>query len=729
MGKPQVFKLPKQQTPPPLLRIEPFKGINLSVTPTQIDVHQSPEMLNMQIDQRGSLNKRTGYERVFATSLGVGSINGMFDYKKKDGAVEFLFAHGTKLYKLSDTNQPVQVTSPNLLPPFTEWTLHANAKVISPYELELVATGSNQISSFKVSVLSKQTYSIKAKIEGDSNTRVYVRRDSVSGATLTTLLVGTEQSSFTIPVDVTDIHIIFMTIGSSGTHRLINPQFEKGNTSTAFNPKGLALSDNEVNFFVMNDKCYIMDGINYLVYDGTTVSQIVPYVPHLTISGKPGTLATGTLREDFNLLGAGFKETFSGDGIGTVFQLSLKGLDATTLTAKVDEVAKVEGTHFTVDRTLGRITFTTAPTTGTNNVEIVAYKTQADFPNRIKKCTFNVLFGGSNDTRVFLGGNPDYGNQIWRLGLQDPTYAPENGFYKVGSDSEKVQGFSKQYDYLVIEKERSKWLMHYEIQGGEPTFPLKPINDQVGTFARGTIQTVENNPVSLDRTGVYMLMASTVRDERNVQHVSENVDARLLAEPNLEKAVSVDYDRKYWLAVNGNVYVYDYSIGEWYLFDNINARQFYEMNGDLFFGSSTDGLIYRFKKATVLYPYNDDNQAITAYWLSKVMSFEADEQLKLVEKVFFSLNPATRTSADLYYLSNKKNRKFVKTTRKDLFHYSFLDYGLWSYGSREYPQEASNKVKAKKIVYFQMELRNEQMDEPLGLLSLGVKFIYQRMVK
>jgi hypothetical protein len=34
--------------------------------------------------------------------------------------------------------------------------------------------------------------------------------------------------------------------------------------------------------------------------------------------------------------------------------------------------------------------------------------------------------------------------------LYDPTYWPENGFYKY---PEKVRGFSKQYDYLVVHRE------------------------------------------------------------------------------------------------------------------------------------------------------------------------------------------------------------------------------------------------------------------------------------
>lgn len=82
----------------PLLRLEPFKGMNLSVTPTQIDNSQSPDMLNMNIDERGALNKRAGYERVYAKNLGEGQINGLFHYRKPDGDEQILYTHNAKLY-------------------------------------------------------------------------------------------------------------------------------------------------------------------------------------------------------------------------------------------------------------------------------------------------------------------------------------------------------------------------------------------------------------------------------------------------------------------------------------------------------------------------------------------------------------------------------------------------------------------------------------------------------
>lgn len=595
-----------QQSEPPLLRMEPFRGMNLGVTATQIDQSQSPDMLNMNIDERGALNKRTGYERIFPTSLGPGQINGLYEYRKNNSTVFFLIAHGTKLYVQSANSQPTEVYN--------------------------------------------------------------------------------------------------------------------------------GLANQEVRFFTMNDKCYIMDGVLFLVSDGTTVKEVEPYIPTILISKLPGENGGGHIYEDINLLGPGFKETFTGDAAGKEFYLSQKNLDNKPLIVKVDNVVKTLTTDYTVDLALGKISFVTAPTKGTNNVEITAYKTHEGFADRIKKCRFHDIYGGSNDTRVFMSGNPDMPEYMWRSELFDPTFFPENGFYKF---NDVIKGFSRQYDYLVVERENGKHQVSFSLDAdGYSTFPTKPINDQVGTLAGKSIQIIENNPVSLSRNGVYMLTSSTIRDERNVSHISANIDTKLLRESNLEKAVSIDFDKKYWLAVNGHVYVLDYGLrsevsqyGEWYIYDNIYPSCFLERNGDLYFGSSKEGLVYRFKRTTELFPYNDDGQAINAKWISKVLSFGVDERRKIVEKVFFSLRPYVHTSADLYYVSDKKSKKFIKTTRKDLFDYNYMDYGFFTYGSRDFPQEATNKVKAKKIVYFQLEINNNNLDEPLGILSLAIRYNYQSFVK
>lgn len=596
----QTFKLPKQNNPS-IYRIEPFAGLDLSATPTQIDDHHSPDMLNMNTDERGALNKRTGYDRVYTTSLGTGKINGLFLFTKSDGTTVLLIAHGTSLYTQSGSSQPVSI------------------------------------------------YSTKANAD--------------------------------------------------------------------------------TSFFVMQDKCYIMDGTNYLVYDGTTVSQITPYIPTLSISNTP--TGGGSSFEDFNLLGAGFKQQFSGTGTDTTFQLSLKGLDSTTVKANVDAVDKTEGTDFTVDRVNGKVTFTTAPSSGgTNNVIITAYKTYSDKPNYIKKCVYNIEYGGNNDSHVFVSGNPDYKNRVWRSGVYDPTYFPENGFYNIGSSNEKVQGFVKQYDYLVIEKEHSKWNMIYSLDSsGNVSFPTKPINSQAGTLAPKSIQIIENNPVSLDEKGVYELVSSNVRDENNIQLISYAINNKLLKEPNLKNAVSIDFDRKYWLAVNGNVYVYDYQQKEWYIYDNINVNWFIVMDLYLYFGSSTDGLLYKFKKSTDSYPYNDDGVAINAYWRSKLIDFQAPEMTKMVRSLFMTLAPDVHTSANIYIRTDKKGETLIDSPRMDQFNLLYLDLTKFSLITSDIPQEIKKKIKEKKITHVQLKLENNALNESLGVTSLGINYVLQNYVR
>lgn len=484
------------------------------------------------------------------------------------------------------------------------------------------------------------------------------------------------------------------------------------------------LANSETSFFVVNDKCYIMDGANYLVFDGETVAEVTPYIPTFAISKNPDD--GGTKYEDINLLGSGFKDNFSADGTSTVYTLSFKGLDATPLVAEVNGVVMNEGAGFTVDRVNGKVTFTSAPAKGTNNVIITAYKTYPGYADRIKKCRFHAIFGGSNDTRVFVSGNPTMPDYVWRLGLYDPTYAPENGFYKY---PQKVKGFSKQYDSLLIHRERGMHQVTFELVNGEPSFPSKPINDQVGTLGINSIQIIENNPVWVSRHGVYMLTASNVRDERNVTHLSQNVDPKLLNEVDLPNAVSIDFDQKYWLAVNGNVYVYDYMIQEWFIYDNIHASCFLEKAGYLYFGSSKDGQVYRFMKDDEPTPYHDDGEVINAHWKSKYFTFGADEMNKLVEKAFFSLKPATKTSADLYYVTNKKESELVKTSRMDQLDFRLVDFNYFSFLASSFPQETMVKIKAKKVTHFQLIFENKKEDESMGILSAGIKYLYQNYVK
>lgn len=697
-----AFLNPRSVPEPPLLRIEPFRGLNLSLTPTQINNSQAAEMLNMRIGRDGSLEKRTGFEKVFQTSLGTGQINGLYQFRKIDGSVYFLIAHGGKLYKQEGNNQPIEIYDD--------------------------------------------------------------------------------------------------------------------------------LEDQQTNFFTMNNKCYLMDGANYLVFDGEMIKEVEPYIPTISISKEPA--GGGSGYEDFNLLGSGFKDSFSGDGTAKEYFLSLKGLDDTPIKAKVDGIDKeetidftvdritgkitfnvvppkgtnnvvitayksfveemrdyfngdgkkkvfqlsraeldenivtasfntgkdfdkVEGTDFTIDREKGNIIFFNTPPTGTNNIVVKTYKKTGNLKKRVLQCRFHTFYGGSNDTRIFISGNKDMPEYVFASGLYDPTYFEENRFYKF---PDTVMGFAKQYDYLVIERESGKHQITFELLNGSSSFPSKPINDQVGTLAPNSIQIIENTPVSLSKNGVYRLVSSNIRDERNVQSISDNINQKLLKEPNLEKAISIEHDKKYWLALNGNVYIFDYQVGEWYVYDNIHASSFIEIDRELYFGSSMEGLLYRFKKETEVFPYNDDGVFINAYWKSAKLNFDTAERNKLVQKLFATMNPMRHTSCNFYYVSdmvtfpqNKENlpdysklnyaksfyndkifdakTEFIDSSRNEWFDYEIINYSKFTYNTSEESDVVAMKVKAKKVAYFQLVIQNTRLNEGLKIDNLALKFVYQNYRK
>jgi hypothetical protein len=594
------------QKQPPLLRMEPFLGMDVGESATQIDYHHSPDMLNM-LNENGELTSRTGYTRVFAESLGVGKINTMYLYTKIDGTQIFMLAHGTKLYTQSGDAQPTVI-----------------------YD---------------------------------------------------------------------------------------------------------GIQNGKINMFTVEGKCYIMDGAKILVYDGATIKDVEPYIPVLQISKNPS--GGGAANEDFNLIGNKWKDSFSGDGTATVYQMSLTGLDSSTVTAVVGTTTITEGSGLSVDRINGKITFTTAPTAGTNNVIITAGKTVSGYADRIKKCTMAIGFGGANDTRTFIAGNPDLPNNMYRSGLYDASYWPENGYYRM---SEKIMGFSKQYDYLIVERPNGKHMVSFNItEQGDISFPSKPINNQVGTIASGSIQIIENNPISLSKDGVYMIVASNIKDERNVVHISKSIDAKLLLESALDNAVSIDYEKKYWLAVNGKVYVLDYTQkserypnGEWYLLDNINVSCFLEKDGFLYFGSSTDGLVYRLKKSYETSAYNDDGAPINAYWKSAQLTFNAEEMKKYIDSLYLTLKPASKTSVELIYSSDVKEDipiSFDKPLRFNLFDFNNIDFSNFTFYSSSFPKVTKVKVKAKKVIVFQLTVQNNKLDESLSVLSLGIEYRMQTKVR
>lgn len=64
----QALKVP-QGTRPQKVEIKQFTGMNMNTDVTQIADGESPEMLNIILDNDGTPDKRPGYEKAFRVPL------------------------------------------------------------------------------------------------------------------------------------------------------------------------------------------------------------------------------------------------------------------------------------------------------------------------------------------------------------------------------------------------------------------------------------------------------------------------------------------------------------------------------------------------------------------------------------------------------------------------------------------------------------------------------------
>lgn len=509
------------------------------------------------------------------------------------------------------------------------------------------------------------------------------------------------------------------------------------------------LTNAKGNFYSFNDKLYYMNGVNFIVITNTfATSAVVGYIPTIFISTPPD--GGGTAFEQFNLLQPGFKTSFSGDNVKTAYHLPIGGLDATPLTAVVNGVTMNEGAGFTVDRTTGIVTFTAAPSTGTNNVVITAFKTVAGNAARVTGNRYMIDYGGDNDTRLFAWGNQAFRNRVMRCGLSDPTYWPENEYTDVGTSSEAVTACAKQYDKLLYIKEKSIGFTTYTASAiaGFPganqvgaSFPLQWINGAVGCDMPDSVQLIDNNVVFGNSVlGVFIVVNVTIRDEKNIRPISGNINGMFLRPGLLSKqptdlrnASSVDDGSSYWLCIGNEVYAWNYRLSPfvntgdasadeerlaWFYHTNINAACWIiQDNQTLAYGLRDTGNFVEFNGTL-----RDFTTPINSIWRSKLWSFNAPDWIKTVHRAWFSSKAGGFSTVTIKYIDEDGMTIDQEDVNVNSFRWDTAAWDTWTWAVNEYPPSVRLSVKAKRIIYFQIEFSNNTINEGFSLMSLEILY-------
>jgi len=350
------------------------------------------------------------------------------------------------------------------------------------------------------------------------------------------------------------------------------------------------------------------------------------YVPTLLINGKGnnfGTL-TGISKTEYpdaitfesqNMLTGKFKAYFKTDGVSCAFSLPTVLTDEEIVinysktdgktdiwTIQPGETISntVDGLYCIVGRTDGTLTFynTSGVTTALslslgkqNNLEVIAYHTEASRCERIAKMTKSIWFGGSSGgigggTRLFICGNDDEPNLIWWSDLNNPLFFPQNNYAYIGDSAQRVTTFSKQSEMLIIFKPHETYYTTYVEGNGyavedvisgkitnvktvSATFPLYQVHSEIGCDLPNTLQLCSNKLVwaNTDKR-VYTLATTYSYSEKNIYTVSEMIE-RKMKSLDFTNAFALDWNHHYLLFSGAKIFVLDYGVTA---FNNITTN-------------------------------------------------------------------------------------------------------------------------------------------------------------
>ena len=510
----------------------------------------------------------------------------------------------------------------------------------------------------------------------------------------------------------------------------------------------------------LQGKLWILTGGEYLVYDGETLAKVSDsaYAPTTVIGRAP--TGGGTAYEDINLVGRYRKNEFVPDGEATAYQLDAAPIDADgDVTATVWGVEKTEGTDFTVDRETGVVTFTEAPAkaeVGVESAVVIRFpKTIEGYSDRIAKCSILTTYGVGSADRMFFAGNPDYRNQDWYSGLNDPSYVPDLSYSVVGLEATAIMGYLRIGENLAIVKEdngqdSTVFLRSGSLDSeGKTVFSLRQSIAGVGAVARGCFGTLLDDALFLAGTGICAVTTNALTTERIVQNRSFYVNAKLTQEPGLTGAVATQWSGMYVLAVNGHMYIMDgrqqktyrsESLGDFvyecYYWEDVPARclmrRLEGAEEHLYFGTA-DGRICKFNTdVDGMGKYADDGAAIKAVWATKADDDGDPSILKTMIKKgnCVTIKPYNRSSAQVCFRTDRDTVDWLAAEETiDIFDWEDIDFSRFAFDSNDGPREIMFRTKVKKYKRLQILIRNEKVNEGFGVFGIVKHYVVGNFAK
>lgn len=205
-------------------------------------------------------------------------------------------------------------------------------------------------------------------------------------------------------------------------------------------------------------------------------------------------------------------------------------------------------------------------------------------------------FGDAKSDRLFLWGGPQ-GNTVFcssfvsehqlkeskkHFPQSNELYFPEGFQFRVGSNPCNLLGAVRHFDRLLLLTDGETWMANSSSSGMED-FPVLCVNPQLGCSSLGGVTLAGNDPVSVDRSGIWLWSGDTeALNYQNARCLSREIEG-FLSEEALSTA-SLLYDRNrdaLWVLLpsRSEVWVHSFSPGGWSQFTGIEADRLVELDG------------------------------------------------------------------------------------------------------------------------------------------------------
>ena len=491
---------------------------------------------------------------------------------------------------------------------------------------------------------------------------------------------------------------------------------------------------------------YILTTKEFFRFDGEKIETVADsaYIPRIAIAKGPA--GGGESYEDINLLSAKRKESFIGTETDLVYQLTADGIGGVDKVEVLGENGEyttlAANTDYTVDNLLGKVTFVKAkptPLTGHDNIIITYTKEVEGYREKIEKCTISTGFGLGGENRVFLSGNPLCPERDYWSGVYKPDYFPDLNYAIIGGGQTAVMGYLKLGEYLGIVKESngqdtSVFLRKAQrAENGDALFTVQSGIGSVGAVSKNCFALLGDEPLFLSARGVFAVANSNVTSEKVLANRSYQVDAKLTAEENLDRAVACVWKDFYILSVNGNCYLLDSrqvvaakngeknSRYEAYFWNNVAANCFAVDGETLWFGTA-DGRVCFFKSEDMgRQCYSDDGVAIRAVWKTPVEDEGCVERFKtlLRKGCLVSLKPMEASSCEVYCSTDGGRPQLIGSAILDITPlFDRVDFTRFTFYTNNDPRELYFNHRHKRYKRIQLVFENNAADEGFGIMEI-----------